>query len=496
MVSAGEWTRLHPSSPVFHLLGLIRAVLIAVVLVFVVSSGSRHELWLVVGLVIAAAFQLYRHFVTKYKLTDDELVVRSGVLFRSERHIPVASIHNIELVRNPLARWLGVAEARVQTASGGEAEAVLRVLHLEDVARIRDHVGLRGETELESDAEAHAEREDTADTVASSKGGLLRLDPGELVRLGLISNQGLVVFGGAIGVAWQLDLIDFDRASDWIERGISVSGPVSVALVVVLLVLAFMAFSVAISAVRFWGFELRRVGEDFRIACGLFTQRSATIPSSRVQTVTVRSTPLHRLFGRVGVRVETAGGSEDEGSMFGRTWFVPLATPDRADEVLRALGVPGESDLPLAPPARGATSRMVKRAIRIGVPIGAVVSLTGWGTDLPALIAAGPGLVAFAIWHAVLAARRMAWCVDKTCAAYRSGVFFRSLRIVRATAGQVVEVSESPFDRRRGMASLVIDTAGAGLLGSGTRIPYLARAVADERADAAAARAWTGSQGI
>ncbi|MFG0305263.1 MAG: PH domain-containing protein [Phycisphaerales bacterium JB040] len=490
MGEMGEWKRLHPTSPVFHLLGLIRAVLIAVVLVFVVSSGDREELWLALGLVVAAAFHLYRHFVTRYRLTEDELVMRSGVLFKSERHIPIGSIHNIELVRNPLARWLGVAEARVQTASGGEAEAVLRVLHLDDVARIRDHVGLNGSREPGEVAGEPA-------SVGQGAGGaLVGLGPGELVRLGLITNQGLVVFGGALGVAWQLDLVDFDRGRTWIERGVSVSGPASLALVVAGVVVAFMIFSVAISAARFWGFELRRVGEDFRISCGLFTQRSATIPSSRVQAVTVRSTPLHRVFGRVGVRVETAGGHEDEGSMFGRTWFVPLATPAESDAVLRALGVPGVSDLHLSAPAPGASGRMVKRAVFTGVPLGAAVSLTGWGTDLPVLTWSGVGVVVFAVWHALLAARRLGWCVDEGCVAFRSGVFYRSVRIARPTSGQVVEVSESPFDRRRGMASLVIDTAGAGALGSGTRIPYLARSVAEERALAAASRARIGSQGV
>jgi putative membrane protein len=44
---------------------------------------------------------------------------------------------------------------------------------------------------------------------------------------------------------------------------------------------------------------------------------------------------------------------------------------------------------------------------------------------------------------------------------------------------QVVSVQESPFDRRHGMASVTVDTAGAGDATHRVRIPYLARGDAD-----------------
>ena len=48
---------------------------------------------------------------------------------------------------------------------------------------------------------------------------------------------------------------------------------------------------------------------------------------------------------------------------------------------------------------------------------------------------------------------------------------------------QAVGLETSPFDRRHGMASVQVDTAAAGPLGSAIDIPFLDRAVARQLYD-------------
>jgi putative membrane protein len=50
--------------------------------------------------------------------------------------------------------------------------------------------------------------------------------------------------------------------------------------------------------------------------------------------------------------------------------------------------------------------------------------------------------------------------------------------VVRWSRVQAVSLRESPFDRRSGMATLRVDSAGASVLGEGFEIPYLAREIA------------------
>lgn len=467
------WKRLHPLSPLFHLFGLIKALLVTAVLVYFASAGETRELWIGVALVVAAAFHLYRHFVMRYRITDDDLIIRRGLIFRSERHIPIATINNVDIVQNIAARWLNVAEARLQTGSGGEAEATLKVLALDDIQRIRDRLANRTTA--------------SADTTGAEP--LLRLTSTDLARLGLINNRGLVVFAALFGLAWQFDL--FERLPDGeiiFKEVVAAAGPLSTLIAVALAIILFVALSITLSILRFSGFELRRVGDDFRLRCGLLTHRAATIPRRRVQLVSIRSTPLHRLHKRVGVRVETAGGTQDKNTVFGRLWFAPLATPAEADRVVREIGFPTPDSVDWQSLAPGAFRRKLKKTLIQSVPVAVLVAYLywPWGSII------GAGLVVLAVVHAHADIKRTMWSATDDLIAFRSGVFFRKISLARPSASQVVTVAESPFDRRRGMAKLIVDTAGAGPAGHTIRIPYLTRRTADDGArrlaEAAAAR--------
>jgi putative membrane protein len=84
-----------------------------------------------------------------------------------------------------------------------------------------------------------------------------------------------------------------------------------------------------------------------------------------------------------------------------------------------------------------------------------------------------------ALWHAAAAARVLAYGRTARGIAFRSGVWTRATSATLGEKVQVVALSESPFDRRWKMASLSVDTAGAGPAGHRIRVPFLERAVAD-----------------
>ena len=63
-----------------------------------------------------------------------------------------------------------------------------------------------------------------------------------------------------------------------------------------------------------------------------------------------------------------------------------------------------------------------------------------------------------------------------------SGWFTRKLKLVRYGKIQTVSTKASPLDRRAGMASVQVDTAGAEGMGHTIEIPYLDTAVAGDLA--------------
>lgn len=465
-MASNRGLRLHPSSPLFDVFSSMRALIFVGVAALLAAGTDRTDI--VIALVVAggALMKAIQYFLTWYRLDATELVVSRGVVVRNERHIPYSRIQNLDLVRGPVHRMLGVAEVRIQTASGAEPEAVLRVLSTKAIDELRAGIGRAGET-----PEIREEGEDAAQT---GNGALVRLSLDDLVALGLVSNRALVVIGAVFGILWQFDLTggidDKLRAFEPALRGAGIGMTAFVVGVIgVVVVVLLPTLSIAFTFVRFHGFTLDRHGSEFRLRCGLFTEYASTVMRERVQLISIRQSPLHRLLKRASIRIETAGGVNEGDQLISRKSFVPIMAQDRVGEILDAVfpGVSLDVDWrPLAPEAR---KRMIKKAIIIWflVSIGAAVWLKLWGVGL-ALVA-----LPVVIWFTVRTVRFMSYARSGPAIMFRSGVWIRSTTITLQDRVQVVSVSESPFDRRYNHAKLAIDTAGAGPADRTINIPYL-----------------------
>jgi membrane protein YdbS with pleckstrin-like domain len=95
------------------------------------------------------------------------------------------------------------------------------------------------------------------------------------------------------------------------------------------------------------------------------------------------------------------------------------------------------------------------------------------------LIALG---VPLAWWYATMYVRHTGWALQPDVLLFRSGWLTRKLVVVPRDRIQTAHWHESPFDRRYAMASVSIDTAGAGPRAAPVRIPYLDKQIAIELA--------------
>jgi putative membrane protein len=477
----------------FQLLRIVRQLLLPALAALVFSRGN-YPFWMVVFIVPAAVGTLVSYLNYTYRFEDDGLVVRKGIVTRNERHVPYARIQNVNLVQGPLHRLLGVAEVRLETAGGTEPEAVMRVLSLDAVETLRSGIAAgRGAAGREDNATGHeAAAPDVAPEVAEETRTLVRLDTRDLVRFGVISNRGLVLVAAALGVLMQSDLIDHEKMVETAKAvltqltgNIALPGPlvsaVLVAATVIVLLILLQALSIVWAILRFHGFTLRRRGEDLHAEHGLFTRVSATIPTRRIQLLSVRQGPLHRLFRSATVRVDTAGGrAEQGGESSGQLWLAPILPSERVGWLIGE-ALPGVSadDLSWSPLAPRARRRVVFRGLAVVtvLSVGAVAGAGLWGLLLPMMG------VPLALIHAALFVRHTGWTILNGAVFFRSGWWVRRTSVVRFSKTQVVTVRESPFDRRRDMATVEVDTAGAGRIGHRVRIPYLEAAVARTAAD-------------
>jgi putative membrane protein len=179
-----------------------------------------------------------------------------------------------------------------------------------------------------------------------------------------------------------------------------------------------------------------------------------------------------KLFGFVSVQLETSGGSEessdDATQTMGRKWFIPIMRLSELERVLLTLNreliwTPGEYRW------RSLSNRAFSRTCRWPILIGIVI--VAIGIAIYTILDNSAGLW-IAIWGSSGAAvlTMVEWKQSKSRKyaranryfVYQTGVFRKITSICFLDRVQSIQLSQSPFDRRWGMASLHFDTAGSG----------------------------------
>lgn len=470
----GAEHRLHPLSWLFVLIAQLKQFIFPLVALLFFGRGDRNALWPLIAVAVLVLTSLAEYLTYRYRLHGDGLTVRSGWLHRSVREIPFARIHNVSLHQNLLHRLVGVAEVRLEAAGGTKPEAQMRVLRM-DQALALEALVRRGGHALASGTEPEADEQAAP---------LLTLSTGELVRLGLISNRGLIMVAAAFGALAQTGddifgvLIDrwgkvaFGWVSDWVGHHVHDSLLVmglAIASMVVIALLLVRLLSVVLAIVQYHGFILREDDDRIRVERGLLARSRSSAKRRRIQSWSLREGMLHRWFRRRSLRVDTAVSQQGKQQQHALKELAPIATPQRCEELIRHF-LPdagwGELDWqPLHPRAW----------LRIALPSVLLLAIAG------STLCWRFGWLGACAWLALPAllwrAHRMAACSGHACngrlVGWRRGWLDKRWNFAEIGKLQALRLSQSPIDRRMGMASLLLDTAGGSALGPSLHLRYL-----------------------
>ncbi len=464
--------RFHPLTIVFALGGELRNFLLpAVFATMTASQGNQAQRFLLVFLVPGAIMAVARYFFSTYRYDATELVVRTGVIFKNERHIPFARIQSVDAVQNVLHRLWGVVDVKVQTATTGEAEATLSVLPFEALDEMRQRV-FEGRTVAAAAATPAADDSvspSPSEAPLSVTQTVLRLSWRDRALAGLLDNRGWVVIGAAFGLAMESGVLDrFEEleAASW---------PAYASILVGLFVIA-PVLSMCWALIRLHDFHLTLRAGDLRSEFGALTHVTATIPLRRVQAVKIHQGPGHLWTGRASVRVDTAGGSATGRASSEREWVAPIITV--ADLAAFVRTVLPEADLNTLV-WMNVDHRAYRRRRAVALVTAAVIgALSVPWLSPPWTLGVTVALAVLGMIHGHKYVASLGWARTDRVIAFKSGWLGRSVIVAPLAKIQAVELDESPFDRRHHMASLSVDTAGGG--SNSINIPYLSRPVAEE----------------
>lgn len=373
-LSDGEWHRLHPLTPLLRG-GLFLIVVIGIVLanlrdrlVFVFlpwlapdiesevgewegAGGDpidfiiANNLYVMAGLavlavliVVVAVFYTSWRFHT-FRITEDDVEVRSGILFRTQRRAPLDRVQGVNLTRPMIARLLGMAKLEV-VGAGTDANVKLEYLSTANAEAVRADI-LRlasGRRLAAASAPADPRHEGRAASLGQRVGreltgmiegpeapvaeveSVVNIPLGRLVASHVVSMSTLVLVLAVIAV-----MVGVSQGVTW-------------------LLFAFVPAIIGIGAywvrsiVRSLRYSIAPTPDGVRITFGLFTTITEIVPPGRVHAVEVTQPILWRPAGWWTVRINRlTGRSVTEASTDQFTTVLPVGTAADVERVLRLL---------------------------------------------------------------------------------------------------------------------------------------------------------------
>ncbi|QKJ21033.1 PH domain-containing protein [Microbacterium hominis] len=296
---------------------------------------------LLVLLVLVAMFYTMWRFHT-FRITDDDVEVRSGVLFRTQRRAPLDRVQGVNLTRPMIARLFGLAKLEV-VGAGADANVKLEYLPTTSAETVRaDILRLASGRRLAAAEQRSATAERAGSRVAAlgqtvSRGitGLIEGDEAPVdepesvvdIPLGRLmlshvfspATIGLIVAAAAIGIG-------VSRGAFWLLFAF------------VPALIGYGAYWVR-SIVRSLRYSIAPTPDGVRITFGLLTTVTENVPPGRVHAIEISQSILWRPAGWWTVRINRLSGrnASDAVSADQFTTVLPVGTSADVERVLRLL---------------------------------------------------------------------------------------------------------------------------------------------------------------
>lgn len=428
------------------------------------------------GVMIFMQWLRWRSF--RYGVGEREIVIESGILSRNRRSIPFHRVQDVDIERALLARLFGLAKVKIETGAGGKDEGVLDSVTVEEADRLRAAVRawhvqapLAAPPDVSGAAEAH-----TPVAVQPEPHLLFAMDVKRVLVFGLFSFS-LVYLASLFALLQTFDralpfnIYDPARWVGLVEHNLPQRFTVAAAgFVLFLAMLLGVAAGVLRTLARDFNYRLLSEGSRFRRERGLFTRTEAVIAKRRVQLAFLSTGPIRKRFGWGGLFFQTLGAASDASGMQAAA---PFATRAEMEPILAEAGpfrLPQLSELTMV------SSRHIVRAVAtsVGPALAAVLAASTLFTPALLLLLFMP----FLGISAALQRRHHRYDLHADLLFITRGVWRQQLWAVPVANAQAVSVSRSWLQRRLGLATVSVDTAGAPAT-KGARIVDIRRETAE-----------------
>lgn len=478
-----QWRRVHPLTP------LMRGWFFLVALAFFMGRNLLEDFdevkgvltdagwWLLLGIVVVLGLVVLVSWIswraTKYHLDQSAFYLRSGVVFRQNRRVPLNRVQSVDINQPLLARIFGLAVVRIESAGGADSNVELSFVPNRVAKQLREEILNRAAQDPESPAVASAEPA-AAEVATEGVAPLLPDDDAPVQDFPVSAAACPEVAVPAEEVLLELPLrrliMSIVRSAQTIFFALTLV--VAIGLVVSLFFgntdgLGLLLVTVG-AGVSLWrpinknyGTKVTLTPDGVQIRRGLTDLRTQNIAQGRIAAITASQPPLWRKPDWWSIQMSVAGYSVLESAAENSNELTAVATRAELETILRTL-LPSAAD------------QLTPEFLQAGLH---GFNADQWFTTAPRR----------SRYFSPLNWRRRGFAVLDRTLAVRLGRWWRTIHLMEHHRSQGITAMAGPLDRALSLADVTIHLTDTTI-----RIAHQDAVVADGlvRAQTERARAW------
>ncbi len=272
----------------------------------------------VIVLFFIISFMQYRRFF--FYVENDHFIIEKGLFSKEKITVPFDRIQTVNIKQNIIQQILGVVALNIDTAGSAKKELEISALPGKYARELQQYLVRQKEIHTEDTEDEVSEQADVSESTTTWDSNkdkpLVKLSISDLFKIGLTENHlrtGLVIFAIVNGYLWQYEEYLLKPFEPYLEE----QADFFLAQYMIIVPIAFILFlviSVLISLIQtvLKYFELKFFvsAKGVQLVSGLLKRMEYQIPVKKIQYLKWKSNPLRKMIGLQTLVVKQASSNE------------------------------------------------------------------------------------------------------------------------------------------------------------------------------------------
>lgn len=414
-------------------------------------------------LLISSSVLQYLFFL--YQIHEDKILIHEGVFKKQQRVINFEKIQNINILQPFYFKPFKLVTLQLETAGSKNSEANLSGVTQEKAEALKSLIlNFQSHNDIKENQKYAPSTEQSTEILSTA-------NTKDLIKYGLTSNGMFWFFVFTAPIYGMLDdIIEKWIGAEKIELLINLlgggfnGGLVLVISIVFIIFVLMISFSILGSIFRFHNYQLTLNNNTLKRFSGLLSTQEESAKIPKIQAFVNQTNFIGRWLKVENIAIKQASGNQNKQASRNKLFIIPTKTREQTNQLLSIiLNLPRlHSNLNKINSRYILKTWLVLMLLPITLTIFLVLSSkSGWP-----LVILGLGLI---LWPLInLRWKNFGYAIDENYATFRSGFLgFKRITFLLFKVQRVV-IKQSPLQKRRDLATLIIFLASDKIT-----IPYI-----------------------